>query len=285
MKNFLGQLGKAICYILLFFGMQMIAMMVYMFGYGVMVGVKSAASGVMPDEMELVNEMTEALYGNLNTILIISGCLTLLFLWIFFLCRKKKLFVETEIRSFPIQYVPVIVVLGIALAAVVTFVLGFLPEDMLEAYAEESQLIIGDSITLTAIISNMILTPIVEEIIFRGLVLTRLKRSVPIVWAAVITSIIFGLAHGQIVWIAYATVLGLILCLVAIQTQSVAASILLHMVFNIFGTVVPTLCENCSMPVMAVIAAVGAVSMVLTLGIIIKKPYHKAENKAAVMAE
>lgn len=287
MKNFLGQLGKAICYFLLFLGAQVIATSMFSFVYGMKVGVESAASGTVPDADAITQGAMEFMNQNMNMILIISGCITIFLLWIFFLCRKKKLLTETGIKAFPVKYVPVIAVLGIGMVAVITFVMGMLPEEMLEAYAEESQVITGadTGITLTVVLSNMIIAPIVEEMIFRGLILSRLKRAVPVVWAMLISSLIFGLAHGQIVWMVYAFVLGLVLSIVAIKTESVAAAIVLHMVFNIFGTVIPMLCEDCSVAVMAVIAAVGAVAVAVTMGVIIKKPFHKtAENETVIVA-
>lgn len=280
MKNFLGQLGKAICYFLLFLGAQVIATSMFSFVYGMKVGVESAASGTVPDA--ITQGAMEFMNQNMNMILIISGCITIFLLWIFFLCRKKKLLTETGIKAFPVKYVPIIAILGIGMVAVITFVMGMLPEEMLEAYAEESQVLTGS--TLTVVLSNMIIAPIVEEMIFRGLILSRLKRAVPIVWAVLISSLIFGLAHGQIVWMVYAFVLGLVLSIVAIQTESVAAAIVLHMVFNISGTVIPMLCEDCSIAVMAVIAAVGAVVVAVTIGAIIKKPFHKKAKNETVIA-
>lgn len=287
MKNFLGQLGKAICYFLLFLGAQVAATTMFSFVYGMKVGMQSAANGTMPDAEALTQGAMEFMNQNMNMILIVSGCLTILILWVFFLSRKKNLFAETGIRAFPVKYVPVIAVLGIGMVAVVTFVMGMLPEEMLEAYAEESQVITGadEGITLMVVISNMIIAPVVEEMIFRGLILSRLKRAVPVVWAVLISALIFGLAHGQIVWIAYAFVLGIVLGIVTVKTESVAAAIVLHVVFNIFGTVIPMLCEDCTVPVMAVIAAVGAVAVAVTLGVIVKKPFHKkAENEAVTAA-
>lgn len=287
MKNFLSQLGKAICYFLLFVGTQSLVISAYMFVCGIQLGVESAVSGAELDADAMAVAMTEDVYSNLNLILIIAGCLTILLLWIVFRCRKKKLLAETGIRTFSIKYVPVIALLGIGLAAVVTFVLGMLPEEMLEAYAEESQYITGSDtgITLTVILSNMIIAPVVEELIFRGLILSRLKRAVPVVWAVVISSAIFGLAHGQIIWMAYAFVLGVVLSVVAIRTESVAAAILLHAVFNVFGTVIPTVCEDCSTAVMGAIAAVGAVAMVISLYIIVKQSFHEKTDNATVVTE
>ena len=57
----------------------------------------------------------------------------------------------------------------------------------------------------------------------------------PVAAAVALSSIAFGLFHGQLLWICYAAILGLVMCFVAIKCESVLASILYHMVFNLLG--------------------------------------------------
>jgi len=83
-----------------------------------------------------------------------------------------------------------------------------------------------------AFLSLVVIAPIFEEILFRGFLLGKLKKYMP-VWIAVIaTSVLFGFVHGA--WnLAFDTfALSVILCVLRVLTGSIWASILLHMVKN-----------------------------------------------------
>lgn len=266
MKNVLKQLGKAVCYYVLFLGMQVVMTIVFSFVYEMKVAIELAVSGAALDPNALIQEATEFLMTNLNLISLLAGFLTILFLWIFFLIRKKKLTKETGITSLAGTDAVYMILLGIILAITISFGMSLLPESWLEAYGEQVQYTTNGS-QIIMVIASMIMAPLVEEIIFRGLILSRLQKAMPVGVAVAITSLAFGLAHGQILWIAYTTVLGIIMSLVVLKTKSLTASILLHMVFNIFGTVVPALCGGItSVVVCAIVAAIGvAITVVLLM--------------------
>jgi membrane protease YdiL (CAAX protease family) len=81
-------------------------------------------------------------------------------------------------------------------------------------------------------ISLVIVPPLVEELLFRGFIFKGfLKNFGPIV-SGLVTSIIFGAAHGQ--WNVGVDVFGLslVLCFMAYKTQSLWPSIMLHSTKN-----------------------------------------------------
>ncbi len=262
MKNLFKQLGKVVCYFILFYGMQLIVTIVFMYSYIILKTVKMAMGGQALNPDIVIMQAANYTLENTNLIGVLSGSLTLLTLWLFFWIRKKKLYAETGIVALSGRYVPYIVLLGITLAVTVSFGLALLPESWLEAYAQQSAYAVGDSVILM-VMSNMIMAPIVEEIIFRGLILSRLRKAMPIGWAIAISSLLFGLVHGQILWMSYAFVLGIIMSLVVIKTDSLVASIILHMVFNIFGTVVPLVGSGITS--VTVVAAVAGVAVVISV--------------------
>jgi membrane protease YdiL (CAAX protease family) len=102
--------------------------------------------------------------------------------------------------------------------------------------------------------SNMILrvlyasfaAPIVEELIFRKLLLNKLRRygDLP---AILISSIAFGLFHMNVAQMFYATALGIIFAYVAIRTNSIRYNILLHILINSMGVVIAPLAMKQSM--------------------------------------
>ncbi|MGI6621883.1 MAG: CPBP family intramembrane glutamic endopeptidase [Acetivibrionales bacterium] len=82
------------------------------------------------------------------------------------------------------------------------------------------------------ILSVIILGPIIEEIIFRGLVINELKGKMPLIIVIIIQALIFGVIHGNWLQIAYAAIIGILLGFVAIWTRSVWPSVLIHISMN-----------------------------------------------------
>lgn len=268
-------MGKVLCYVALFLGMQVIVILAAEFGYGFTKGADLVRTLGPEASKELINEVLEAgcsqfLAENTNLILIITDALVVLFLWVFFAIRKKKLTTEAGMRKFSVSYVPWIILTGGAMALFICFALSFLPEAWLAEYAEASSSIAGE-LTLVSLAATVIAAPVTEEILFRGIILSRLGTAMPVAPAVILSSLIFGLMHGQILWIAYATFLGIILALVAVRTQSILATILLHVTFNIAGTTIPRMAPEPSGAVYTVIVAASAVLTAVGMIMILRR--------------
>ena len=89
--------------------------------------------------------------------------------------------------------------------------------------------------------SLVILAPIAEEVLFRGFLFTGLRRRLRFVWAALLTSILFGAAHllggeqgASLLWIAGidTMVLSIVLCFLRERTGRLWAPVLLHALKN-----------------------------------------------------
>lgn len=103
-------------------------------------------------------------------------------------------------------------------------------------------LINSDNIILLAI-SVIIIAPIYEELLFRGIILTTLQSAntpkshyqkfTPII-ASIITSFYFMISHLQYDWYGMGMILlfSLLLCFFKIKTQSILLPILLHSINN-----------------------------------------------------
>lgn len=80
-----------------------------------------------------------------------------------------------------------------------------------------------------------ILIPIVEELIFRGLLFKTLRKWIPFVFSMVISAVLFGLYHGNLVQFVYATICGLMLAYLCERFQSVIVPICAHIVMNLMA--------------------------------------------------
>lgn len=89
-------------------------------------------------------------------------------------------------------------------------------------------------------VSLVVLPPLVEESVFRGFVFGGLKNKLPVVWAAIGTSLLFAVAHLQfgsgkpLLWVAALDTftLSLVLCWLRQKTGGLWAGILVHALKN-----------------------------------------------------
>lgn len=85
---------------------------------------------------------------------------------------------------------------------------------------------------LLAFLTLVVIAPIAEEILFRGYLYGKLRKSAPIWLAVIITSVLFGTVHGQ--WNVAVDVfsLSVVLCALREVTGGIWAGILVHMLKN-----------------------------------------------------
>lgn len=76
-----------------------------------------------------------------------------------------------------------------------------------------------------------VIAPITEELMFRGVILRSLSRY-NLFFACMVTSILFGIMHGNFAQMFPAFLMGLVLCYVTVKTGSVKLAIGLHILNN-----------------------------------------------------
>lgn len=95
--------------------------------------------------------------------------------------------------------------------------------------------VLDNSNLVITILYASILGPIAEELMFRKLLLDKVRRfgDLP---AMIITGVAFGLFHMNISQLFYATTVGMILAYVTLKTNTIIYSIILHMMLNFMGS-------------------------------------------------
>lgn len=124
---------------------------------------------------------------------------------------------------------------------IVTTLIMVLVSVLLPSVMEEyNTLVDGSGITtygLMWVISTLVLPPLVEEAGFRGLGLTYLERAgVPFAVANIVQALAFGIFHMNLTQGIYTFVLGLALGHVTHRSGSIAPAMLMHLVYNLMGT-------------------------------------------------
>ncbi len=91
---------------------------------------------------------------------------------------------------------------------------------------------------ILSMIFNTFFTPLVEEVVFRGYMLNRLLPHWGEKKALLVTSVVFALMHGSILWVLYAFVMGWIIGKVSILEDNIFYAIVLHIGFNLPSAVI-----------------------------------------------
>ena len=219
-------LGKSVCYVGLFLGMQVLVVMPVMFGSAI----QAALGGGGEDEI-----YAAMLNADVVALTLISGLLTIAVVLAFYLIRRKKLSEALWLRPVSASALFTGASLAPALYFVVVIVLSILPEAWTESYGEASADIVTG--TVLGVISVAVVAPIVEEFIFRGLIMTRLSRVMTGWLAVLLSAAVFGLCHGELVWFCYAFVLGAVFGFMDLRAGSIWPSILGHVMFNAIGQI------------------------------------------------
>ncbi len=98
-----------------------------------------------------------------------------------------------------------------------------------------SELIESSPIWVTLIVA-VIIGPVIEEFIFRKLMIDRLSRF-GAGTAIIVSGISFGLFHGNFYQFFYAALLGVLLAFITVKTGNWIYSVIMHILINFFGSV------------------------------------------------
>jgi membrane protease YdiL (CAAX protease family) len=120
---------------------------------------------------------------------------------------------------------------------IITFAISYLKGSSLINPASEA--ILNGNFIISLIYAALV-APVIEELIFRKLLLGKLRRfgDVP---AILLSGLAFGLFHFNLMQFFYAAVLGFLFAYITIRTNTVIYSIILHMMVNFISTAITPL--------------------------------------------
>ena len=100
-----------------------------------------------------------------------------------------------------------------------------------QSYQEVSAAFYGSTLVLE-ILGTCIIIPFLEELLYRGIVYQRLKAFLGVKTAIVLSAVIFGAMHFNLVQFLYATAVGLLLAVI-MEQEGLGAAMAAHMVTNL----------------------------------------------------
>ncbi|WP_315168052.1 CPBP family intramembrane glutamic endopeptidase [Metaclostridioides mangenotii] len=130
-----------------------------------------------------------------------------------------------------------VILFGVCLLVLLDFIFSYL---IITFGIEESlnEQFINKESLLTQLIAGCLVAPIIEEIIFRGVIIGRLFKNKPYV-GIVVSSVMFGLLHFSNIILAPMFILsGLIFSVAYYRTKKLEVSISMHIMINLFWLII-----------------------------------------------
>ena len=280
-KNIIGILLLSFLYPLMYFLIQVVVS----FFYGVFLGIgyyKTYGLDKIQDGTELSQYITENM--NTNILLIISIFITIAILLIIMLAKKKTFKEYFSINKIDKKLIPLFILLGISFDLIVIGALNLINEisnlnQIMQEYSAKSMELFNNTNMIFSIIIIGIFVPILEEMAYRVLPINKLMPRVSSIMAIILTSIVFAISHGQIVWIIYTFIFGVILSTVYIKYKSSIANILIHSSFNLTTLILMVLpIEAGNILKASIIILIIGVVIVIPTCILLKTMKNKKES-------
>lgn len=161
-------------------------------------------------------------------------------LWYYFGCKRKQL--QPPMDAFEPGLVAALIMVAFGGQFMASYLVGgisMISPDIVEGYAEMMELAGMGEVNLITVLYVVLLGPITEEVIFRGVTFFYARRATKRFWLAnVIQAAAFGMMHMNLVQSFYAFFVGLVLGWVYERFHSMYACMLMHILFNLLGTLV-----------------------------------------------
>lgn len=298
--KFFSAIGHAALYVLLFFACQLIVSLIYTGAvYPSIQETFFAETGYSQIDLlkdpdvyaEFANYLNATIQstGGYSIIGIASAVLAVIALLI--IAKTKSRPFSEHTGFFPVRTWKVLLLLPLGVAAnyLVLLIIGLIPwPEWAISELESTYSYIGEGSTpfiyMLNLFASVIAAPIVEEMIFRGCVYTRLRRGMPTAAAMILSAFCFGLVHGIAIAVFYATLLGLMLAYSYNKFDSILAPMLLHIGFNLTNYLpfMPEETEGAEMRIIVVLVVSAVVFTVCSAVIIFsdvsrKKPADRGD--------
>ena len=192
------------------------------------------------------------LSGHYGSFIILESMLMFLCLFAWLYSARQSTWQTVKKDTLSLQQLLIAIPLALAMLGIVNlYIIGFqflseqfpLLKNTLDEYIRTSS-IAQTSTGFEAAgyyIGVGILIPVIEELIFRGIILGEFLSTMNADAAVFLSALVFGTMHMQPVQIGYALVCGLILGYVYLYSNSLYLSIMIHILFNLLGGIAPAL--------------------------------------------
>lgn len=138
------------------------------------------------------------------------------------------------------------------------------------------------STNIIMVITVVIFAPLLEEILFRGLIFGKAKEHLSLRTAIIIQAVAFSLVHGNVIQGIYAFFLGIIFALIYEKTETLLIPIIMHMTHNLINLVLAAVIPESLSQNLIIILAIGIIPIPLLI-ILLRKMEVITRKKAEAL--
>ncbi|MDD6039117.1 MAG: type II CAAX endopeptidase family protein [bacterium] len=163
----------------------------------------------------------------------ISTCVAIIVLWYRFIFKEKLTL--TQKKSIFIRWKAAVMAIAATVISGVGWnllILSIHPLRSQEQFRTANQYFYGSTLGME-LVTLGIITPIAEELLFRGIIYQRLRKISGVFASVMISAVFFGVYHLNITQIIYACAIGILLALLMEAYGDVRIPMLGHMAINI----------------------------------------------------
>lgn len=232
--KFLSACAHALVYVMLFVGCQSVVVGAYLSA------LLTSNPAALTDQ-DAMSSLITRIGEETVLILLISNLLTILIVTAVMHLRRRDPLREMELYPVNPFRFPVFALFGAAANTFVSITLSYipLPEEIIAEHNAQTMNLYGDYPVFVQMLSVAVIAGLTEELVFRGLVISRLRKGMGTAAAVIVSALIFGFAHGSVLASGYAALLGLLLGALYARYRSVLPGIIFHIFFNLTSFLLP----------------------------------------------
>lgn len=185
--------------------------------------------GMINDAQAVTEKVQQMMEVNASYITVVSAVMAVIFFGRMYLKERNSFLKENnkEINIF------VMIAFGVMLSMAAGSILSAMNIDNIYgSYEKTSSLLLNGNIVYRLFALGVI-TPAAEEIIFRGLVFNRVKKQYGSLYGIVVSSLMFGVFHFNLVQGLYAFIIGMAFAYCYELTGDLKVPVYMHMSINV----------------------------------------------------
>jgi len=171
---------------------------------------------------------------------ILAAILTFGIAWLAHVIFKKPFIERLSINKASFAAIAAAFVVGCSMQMPIVYIMdliqraGVAPE-LFDKYAKALEPLTENQNIILQIAAIGIVGPLLEEVIFRGLIFHQLRKNVPLFYAVILQSALFALSHLNLIQGTYAFFIGILMALSFVWSRSLLLPIAMHMGMNLSG--------------------------------------------------
>jgi membrane protease YdiL (CAAX protease family) len=218
------------------------------------------------NQKDLVKLITE----NNLIIILIGWIVTLLIIYIVMLLSKQNMIKMIKLdNKISLLHIGICIISAMGLNMAINGLISMSQiTNLFPEYEEVISGIINHDFYLTLLCVG-ILIPISEEILYRGILLNKLRNGFTISIAIIIQGILFGISHMNFIQGIYAFIIGAFFGYIVIWTGSLLSSIIMHIVVNSMSVIISNTNQlNMGYNNMLILTLVGIIISIISMRIL-----------------